>query len=63
MGSEFWNMGGYAYYVWGSFGAAALLLLWNILAPLGRRRALIRLLADGAGDDHGSETFDESSAS
>jgi heme exporter protein D len=41
--SEFLHMGGYAFYVWMSYGIAALVLAANILLPLSRRN---RLLAD-----------------
>ena len=35
--SEFFAMGGYGLYVWGSYGMAALVLVFNVLAA--RRRA------------------------
>ncbi len=35
--SEFFAMGGYGLYVWGSYGMAVLVLVFNILAA--RRRA------------------------
>ena len=39
--SEFWAMGGYGVYVWGSMGvSAALLALEVLLARVGRRQAL-----------------------
>ena len=39
--SEFWAMGGYGVYVWGSIGvSAALLALEVALARMGRRQAL-----------------------
>lgn len=39
--SEFWAMGGYGVYVWGSMGvSAALLALEVLLARIGRRQAL-----------------------
>jgi heme exporter protein D len=44
--SEFLNMGGYAFYVWGSYGAGALVFGWNLLAPALRRREVLRRLAD-----------------
>lgn len=44
MSDGFFAMGGYAEFVWGSFGAAALVLLWNALSPCrGRRRVMQRL--------------------
>lgn len=54
MSVEYWAMGGYAAYVWGSFGAFVAVIAWNIAAPIGRRRALLRELVEddrGAGDD------------
>jgi heme exporter protein D len=41
--NEFFNMGGYAFYVWTSYGIALLVLVLNLLAPLRQRR---KLLAD-----------------
>ena len=40
---EFAAMGGYALYVWGSFGLTALLLLAEVMALRVRRRALRQL--------------------
>jgi heme exporter protein D len=31
--SEFFHMGGYAYYVWPSWGLTALVILWQYLQP------------------------------
>ena len=45
--AEFWHMGGYAFYVWSSYGLAALVLLVNALLPLLRRRWLQREIAGG----------------
>jgi heme exporter protein D len=42
--SEFWNMGGYAVYVWGSVGATAALALGEVAALGVRRRAALRSL-------------------
>lgn len=38
--SEFFNMGGYAFYVWSSYGLMALVLILNIVLPL-RDRATV----------------------
>ena len=38
---EFFAMGGYGLYVWGSYGIAALILMLNLYLPL-RRRKLVR---------------------
>ena len=40
--SEFLNMGGYAVFVWSSFGISLLVLLANIIMPIMRRKQLIR---------------------
>lgn len=44
--SEFIAMGGYAVYVWTSYGAVAMVLLVNWLIPHLRERALMRTDAD-----------------
>jgi len=42
--SEFFAMGGYAAYVWTSYGLAAVVLVLNVLVPLRqRKRALMKL--------------------
>ena len=40
--SEFLHMGGYAFYVWTAYGAALVVLALNLVAPMARRRRLIR---------------------
>ena len=40
--NEFLHMGGYAVFVWSSFGISALVLLLNVLFPIMRRKQLIR---------------------
>jgi heme exporter protein D len=45
---EFFNMGGYAFYVWTSYGIALLVLLVNIIAPLRQRKKLLHGIADTA---------------
>ena len=44
--SEFFSMGGYGLFVWGSFAAFAAVLAWNIQAPQARRRAVFRRLVE-----------------
>jgi heme exporter protein D len=39
--SEFFAMGGYALYVWGSFGATALVMLIELLLIRSRRKELL----------------------
>ena len=42
--SEFFDMGGYALYVWGSFGVTAVVLIANAVAAiLEHRRELCRI--------------------
>ena len=51
--SEFLAMGGYALYVWGSFGVFAAVLIWNVSTPRMARAAVMRQLTedeDGAGE-------------
>ncbi|MCR3961322.1 heme exporter protein CcmD [Aeromonas veronii] len=47
MSSSFLSMGGYAAYVWGSFGVFVLVLVWNLVTPALRRRSVIQQLAEG----------------
>ncbi|MDN5873474.1 MAG: heme exporter protein CcmD [Sinobacteraceae bacterium] len=46
MDSGFWQMGGFAFYVWSAYGAAVLIFAWNLLVPRLRRRALLRELVE-----------------
>lgn len=41
---EFFAMGGYAFYVWGSFGVAALFLLVEVIMVRHRKRTIIQRL-------------------
>ena len=43
--TEFLHMGGYATFVWTSYGLAAVVLIANIIAPALRRRRLERDIA------------------
>jgi len=50
--SEFLDMGGYGFYVWTSYGIAAVVLLANVLVPLfnarkSRRELLGKLRREG----------------
>ena len=40
--SDFFHMGGYAFYVWTAYGAALVVLALNLAAPIARRRRLLR---------------------
>jgi len=42
--SDFLGMGGYAVYVWGSYGAALAVFAWNLAVPRLQRRVLRRRL-------------------
>jgi len=42
--SEFFNMGGYALYVWSSYGLALVILLANIILPMRRRKQQIAMI-------------------
>lgn len=42
----FWQMGGFAFYVWSAYGAGLLVLAWNFWMPRLRRRALMREFAE-----------------
>ena len=43
--SEFWGMGGYALYVWGSYGVTAAAIVVEIVALRLRRRAALERAA------------------
>ncbi len=43
--AEFFHMGGYAFYVWTSYGLTLIVLVANILSPLRQRRKLLADLA------------------
>ncbi|MEE9422488.1 MAG: heme exporter protein CcmD [Gammaproteobacteria bacterium] len=46
--SEFFNMGGYAFYVWTSYGIALIVLVANLLSPIYLKRKLMTDLASKA---------------
>lgn len=43
--NEFLQMGGYAFYVWTSYGLALIVLLANLIIPFNQERVLLRTLA------------------
>jgi heme exporter protein D len=43
--AEFFDMGGYALYVWSSFGATALLMILEPIFLRGRRRAVLQRIS------------------
>jgi heme exporter protein D len=55
--SDFWSMGGYGLYVWGSFGVTALLMAAEAFwTRRGRRNALSHVLAElRASDANGKD--------
>ena len=46
--NEFLNMGGYAFYVWTSYGIALVVLLINVILPLRQRKKLLVDIARAA---------------
>jgi heme exporter protein D len=46
--TEFLHMGGYAFYVWTSYGIALIVLLANLLLPIRQRRKLLADIARSA---------------
>jgi heme exporter protein D len=46
--TEFLDMGGYAFYVWSSYGIALLIMLINIILPARQRRKLLADIARAA---------------
>lgn len=46
--AEFWAMGGYGLYVWGSFGVTALCLIAELFSLRLRRKAALAILNDEA---------------
>lgn len=43
--AEFFHMGGYAFYVWSSYGIAFLVLGLNLLLPMFSRQRVLREIA------------------
>ena len=43
--NEFFHMGGYAFYVWTSYGIALFVLLLNVILPLRQRNKLLGNIA------------------
>ncbi len=42
---EFFYMGGYAFYIWTSYGLTLIVLLANLIIPYNQERTLLRTLA------------------
>ncbi len=49
--SEFFAMGGYAFYVWGSFGATALVMVVESMMIRARRNAIVQSLKSQSLDE------------
>ncbi len=43
--NQYFEMGGYAFYVWSSVGLALIVFAWNVVAPALRRRSLLQQMA------------------
>lgn len=54
--SDFWHMGGYALYVWGSLGMCAATLLIEVLWLAHSQRKLIELISAGPDSDAGESS-------
>ena len=59
--AEFFHMGGYAFYVWSSFGLVAAVLTANVVSAIGAHRRLRKALQAGlaareSGGGHASGT-------
>jgi len=42
--SEFFNMGGYAFFVWSSYGISAVVLAWIFISPIFNKKNIIKEL-------------------
>ncbi len=43
---EFFSMGGYGWYVWGSYGFAAIVLAADVITTIHKKRAAIKVLKE-----------------
>ncbi len=43
--NEFFHMGGYAFYVWTSYGLVLIVLLANLIIPFKQEQTILRTLA------------------
>ena len=44
--TNFFSMGGYGLYVWGSYAVAAAILLFNVVTPLRRHKIVLQQLRE-----------------
>jgi len=42
--SEFFNMGGYAFFVWSSYGISTVVLAWIFISPIFSKKNIIKEL-------------------
>ena len=42
--NEFFHMGGYAFFVWTSYGLASIILIANIVIPMQRKKEIMNTL-------------------
>lgn len=42
---DFFNMGGYAFYIWTSYGLAFIVLIANLIIPINQKRTTLKMLA------------------
>ncbi len=49
--TEFFAMDGYAFYVWGSYGLSAVILIANAMLPRIREKSLLKRIARGYSED------------
>jgi len=57
--AAFFDMGGYAFYVWGSFGACAVLMIVEPILAARRRREILRSLRRERLADHLDQDQDQ----
>ncbi len=53
--TEFFNMGGYAVYVWPSFAIGFLVLVMNVVTSLARHKKALRKAQDYNAENHTNE--------
>ena len=58
--SDFFAMGGYAFFVWGSYGVAAVLMIAEVVLVVRRHRAVLERLGRMARADQVKVGTDES---
>ncbi len=42
--TEFFHMGGYAFFVWTSYGLATIILIANVILPIQRKKEILNTL-------------------